>query len=230
MKNIRDLNVWAIAPMHDQHGNDASGAFQPEAAAFVRAAKAGSRYTQWPNGANEASERREKFLDALSDEKGTGQFDVIALFTHGLRVSLPQVGVSVTAGLGAFSAWASARLATDGLLILYSCSVAASPMAGAMSGEGSFCSELAERMTSGSWVWGHYAPGHTTCNPCAARFKVGAHRQPGERVSSMLSGKSWERFKSRLITEAHHPRAGDFRFRFPLMTPAEIADEMLRDD
>lgn len=205
-------------------GNDAGGAFIPEAVLFERRRKALGDQVQRIEFDNlvPASRRASVFLDLMDK---AGAFDAFVYLGHGLRNSLS------SAQIGAAQRPAFCRLlqkkALDKsrmIVTLYACSTGESPrtVRGA-DGDGGFADLVRDDLealgfTSG-WVDGHTTAAHATNNPYTRRFELG----PGANIGGewLVEPKSpdWERWRARLKAKA---KVDPFRFDFPYMTTAEV--------
>ena len=86
------MRILALYASKNAHGNDARGAFIPQATLFARARRAAGDEVELvpfdPTIADRAR-RRAAFLALIEQAK---PFDAIAYFGHGLRTGLPSAG------------------------------------------------------------------------------------------------------------------------------------------
>lgn len=193
---------------------DASGAFQPEARAFVASQQLAATIALFDSNRALADRRYEcaRIIARQTD------LDVIALFCHGWRDGV-QAGWRIpNAGhLADLLVLASRPTST---VILYACDAARDQDADRKDdtqpgpgGTGGFADVLDERMRARGWqgrLFAHSTPGHTTTNPYVRCWA------PGERGQWVIepSSADWRPWRAAL--------QGDLRFRFPFLTRDEV--------
>lgn len=205
-------------------GNDANGAFIPEAILFERRRKAlGDTVQRIPfDNLLPTRQRAAAFLGLM--EKADA-FDVFVYLGHGLRNSL------VSAQIGAAQRPDFCRLLqkkaidkTRMVVTLYACSTGETPRTiRGPNGDGGFADLLRDDLealgfTSG-WVDGHTTAAHATNNPYTRRFDLGPESNIGGEWLVEPKSPDWERWRARLKARA---KDDPFRFDFPYMTAAEI--------
>lgn len=222
------MTVLAIAPAHNSPGkHDATGAFQPEAKAFVRLHT--GKLVLFDNR-NGDSDRARECLDALALENGKGHA-CVGLFCHGFRTGL-QTGVRIgprMIGPRSVKTWAEYlvnALNPDGVVALYACDAArdadadrADDMVTGPAGAGGFASELTREMAAlgwGGWLDAHVTTAHTTKNPYTRRFYSDDDTEDGFWIVPPKASqhRQWQRW---LKSEV-------FRLSFPLMTAQQIQE------
>ena len=200
------MTVLAIAPRHNSPGKrDASGAFAPEARAFIKLH--GGALVDFDNRMDRAA--RWRWLRGTLAAFDGGGFDAVAFFCHGYRNGI-QAGAHMpqAAELASF-----VRATGAGICVLYACDAGrdldperADDLAEGPGGAGGFAWELARH---GLQVDAHVTAAHTTINPHVRRFPAG---------DWIVSPKDplWGAWRRRLKSD----RA--FRLSFPLQSIAEI--------
>lgn len=224
------MKALAITPDRDNHGNDYTGAFHPESLKFAALYGAQLVRSTIDPQLDDAS-RKLSMLAALAALKTSGAlFGLVAFFCHGLRYSLPQWGWTV-ADAKILARALAGIMEPSGSVVLYACSTAGgfSPARGAPAGEGGFADALRDALSmyglDGGAVWAHEHAGHTTCNPLVRRFDI----LPGALGSEWVvprDSAAWDAWARTLKREAHKPKEGDLRFRFPLMSQATLVAEL----
>lgn len=213
------MTVLAIAPRYDRPGvnpktgkawKDATGAFLPEARAFVKLH--GGEVATFDNRASEAS----RFRETLEILASSGPIETLAFFCHGFKSGI-QCGARV------HNLWALARaIPSVQSIALYACDAArdsdadrADDTARGPGGEGGFASLLA-RKARAQWVDAHATAAHTTKNPHLRRFgPSGIGRWLVEPGSDL-----WGEWCARLQNDR------DFRLTFPRLSEAEIRESL----
>jgi hypothetical protein len=208
------MKILALAPLYNSPGkNDATGAFQPEARAFVRLH--GGAYSPIDNHASKAAMRADVMRQIVTERPG-----ILALCCHGWRT-----GIQFGFGLANVAELAEAIAENDGTdaprVVLYACSTADGSGPG---GDGGFADRLRDALCAAGCVEcqvdAHDRPGHTTKNPFVRRFVGAGSAVGGTGGQWIVAPKStlWRRWVAAL--------RGDLRLRFPLMTVAEIHEEV----
>lgn len=214
------MTVLAIAPAHDRPGvnpktgrpyKDATGAFLPEARAFVDLH--GGRLVAFDSLAVE-TERLQEVVRALREERGKAHA-AIGLFMHGYRTGM-QCGFRSfnVATVADALAWA---LAPGGVVALYACDAArdtdadrSDDTAKGPGGAGGFASRLARALgPRARWVDAHATAAHTTKNPHLRRFLTEDATDDGVWIVEPGSAK-WKAWREKL------QRDRAFRLTFPL--------------
>lgn len=207
------MNIVAFAPQFNTAGRkDATGAFQPEARAFLRVVGDGS-LVLIDNRKPEAA-MRAQVLAALSPGTLT-----VAFFCHGL-------GKRIQFGFGlAHVALLASALAGDRnrRVVLYACNTGKGNEP--VGGDGGFADELRDALCRAGCVDcrvdAHTTAGHTTCNPYVRRFEGMGSPVGGVGGYWLVAPGSalWTKWRTAL-------RDTDLRFRFPFMSVAEIHREL----
>ena len=214
------MTVIAIAPAHDSPGKrDSSGAFVPEARAFVKLH--GGRVLLFDNR-REPKDRFVELIDVLAkmprvlDDKGAVvPPHAVAFFCHGHKNGL-QVGATLR---NAHVLAAALRDIGAASVPLYACDAArdndadrsddSEPGPG---GAGGFASTLSAALP-GVVIDAHTTTAHTTRNPHVRRFMNGGDGawlvEPGSAL--------WRTWRDALRDDR------DFRLGFPLMSSEAIA-------
>ena len=203
------MTVIAIAPAHDSPGkHDASGAFIPEARAFVKLH--GGKLLTFDNS-REPAARFVEVIDLLHGRKA----DAVGFFCHGHKNGL-QVGATLR---NAHVLAAALRDVGAASVPLYACDAArdndadrsddSEPGPG---GAGGFASTLSAALP-GVVIDAHTTTAHTTRNPHVRRFMSGGDGawlvEPGSPM--------WRTWRDALREDR------DFRLGFPLMSADAIA-------
>lgn len=209
----------ALAPLHNSEGRrDATGAFQPEAEAWLDAqgltgaeAEAVLIDNRWTNLA-----MRRAVIRALE----CALPDVLGIFCHGWGTGI-QFGFSI----GHVDSLAEA-IHVDGdvapRVALYCCSTGKGPGVG---GDGGFADMLRDALCRAGSVYcrvdAHTTAGHCTRNPYVRRFEGGGSASGGSGGAWIVTPASalWDRWRAAL-------RDTDLRLRYPTMTVAEIHAEL----
>lgn len=216
------MKAFCLAPAHDTpNRKDASGAFQPEARAFVKAS--GLRATVTLFDSNRAlADRRLESSRALARQTDV---DVFAFFCHGWRDGL-QCGWQIRkAGeLADLLALAGRRTST---IILYACDAARDADADreddknpGPGGDGGMAAAIVTGLRARGWegrLYAHATPGHTTRNPWVRFWGRMGPDAPWERGAWLVEPRTplWPAWRAAL--------AGDLRLKFPFLTRAEIS-------
>ena len=217
----RTLVLRPIHPSASKPGD--AGEFAREAMRFGRF-HPGARYVPFNNLAGKGSRRREVERAIASG----GPWDVIALFSHGLKTSIQTGhGVEHVNHLAdVIAANAAPRLCVE----LYACDAARDADADkrddlteSVGGDGGFADMLRDALATRGLVGhvdAHAKPGHTSLNPHVRRFVM--DHGPGAGGEWLVEPGSplWRRWIAAL--------KGDLRHRFPLMTVEEIHAELAR--
>lgn len=229
MGRIEDQVVLAFAPTTNSPGKkDATGAFLPEARAFVRLAKPTSELVLIDNK-QPFHLRRRAVLSALDAHVGSGVSSV-AFFCHGFRSGL-QLGFRLPhiQGLAARISQVCAGVAP--VVALYCCSTGADaegdPLSAPGTGENSFADRLRDRLCMEGAVdcrvMAHTTVAHTTMNPMVV-FMDGMGVPDGGvgGYAPVAPGSAnWPRWRRTL-----RDKAATLRYRMPFMTAASIHAEL----
>lgn len=207
---------------------DASKVFWPEAARFCNAHQvAPNSVVKFPALHKLMVLRRQPVLHAIESAKR--QLETIAFFCHGYRDGL-QSGIA-RADVVRLSA-AIARYATlDAYVLLYACDAGRDgddiriddtlPGPGGDGGFADYLRDTLEALGRRVTVMAHAKAGHATYNPHARRFAAGTGGKGGQwyvEPDSPLWGR-WVR--------ALREPTSTLRYRFPRMTSAAIAEELM---
>lgn len=207
--------------------SDASGAFLPEARAFARFHGVSHELVIRRFPADAPIPKRRAFCVGAFDTAAR-PLDVVAFFCHGWRDGLQAGFLRANVLVLARMMGMHARL--DAHVLLYACETGrdsdaetdddSEPGPG---GDGGFADELrdaCEALGRRVTVMGHSTAGHCLRNPYARRFAPGAGGRGGEWYVEP-EGALWQRW----VRALRDPRS-TLRFRFPMMTPGEIAQEL----
>lgn len=221
---LSESRVLAFAPAHNAHGKrDATGAFIPEAKRFVAAASEGELHLF--DNRKPFAQRRREVLGVLAEYEPV---DAVAFFCHGSMRSI-QAGFGMRS-VKQLAGELDGVSRSDFLVVpLYCCSTGDDPNDDPMSapgtGEGSFADALRDELCRHdikyNRVMGHTTVAHTTKNPHVIFFDgMGTPEGVEGGYAPVKPGtKAWAPWRRAL-------RAGDFRYRFPFMTPGEIHAEL----
>lgn len=219
------MAALVFAPAFNTVGkSDSTGAFVPEARAFVALHKLEGSLTLFDNKAKLAARRRHA-VDRISQEK-LGTVGLVAYFGHGLKDGI-QLGFQM-AHVREF-AEALARVAEPELRVaLYACDTGkndddddANDMRPGPGGDGGFADALRGHLFLcgvKATVYAHAGTGHTTRFPYVRVFEPGELGGGGWLVEP--GGFYWKRWVTALRTTS-------LRLRFPLMTREQIEAELL---
>jgi hypothetical protein len=211
-----------FAPLINALGNDASGAFQPEARAFAKLHGVDQSNVHLFDNRAPMAARRAQVASWMNKADGA---DTFALFCHGCPT-----GVQAGWEIGVIWQMAEAIKAActhAPTVVLYCCSTGADTDADTADedcngpgGEGGFADALRHELVKvgvKATIYAHATRGHTTQNPRVRRF-LPDQAAGGEWVIAPHS-EHWPAW-------AHALRDTDLRFRFPFMTQADIESEL----
>ncbi len=208
------MRTLTLAPMYNSPGKkDATGAFQPERAAFCNCV-APMAYNYAIDNTESKNTMRAFVLRYIHVD--TPQ--LLAVFSHGWRTGI-QFGFSL-ANVDELAV-ELARGCTSVRVALYCCSTGSGPGVG---GDGGFADMLRDALCRAGavdcQVDAHDRAGHTTKNPYVVRFMGQGSATGGQGGQWIVAPKSklWGRWVRAL--------RGDLRFRFPLMDVAAIHAEL----
>lgn len=228
---LSEYRALVFVPEHNMHGKkDVTGAFLPEAEAFLEMCAEGSEIVRFDNSKGFAA-RRKQVLAALEERK---DFDTVAFFCHGWEKGI-QAGFSKATT----KALAKAILDTCGdneevIVPLYCCSTGEDPddddITAAGTGDDSFSDRLRDALCADGAtqcrVMGHTTVGHTTSNPMVL-FMDGMGSEyggvGGYPPVSPGARKMWSAWKKAL---RDRKGGNTLRFRFPFMTVGAIHEEL----
>jgi hypothetical protein len=218
------------------HGNDAQGAFVPQALRFEKRMKSlGHNVVMFPFDPTSAhfkggeTEVRKRFLlDVKAASLMPGSLDAWVYFGHGTRTGLPSAKLALSDIPTLVQ-----MLLVDGpsllTVVLYACSTASTPKryaADEVEGDGGFADELRDELTRrgcAGHVDAHTTAAHTTTNPFVRRFVM--------EPEAMAQGGSWlvepgSEFWRTWRAALSDP--GDtLRFDFPWMNRSELHDRLV---
>lgn len=218
----------AFVPDQNTPGKaDVTGAFLPEARAWARHHGYDPQFVihRFPVEA-QMSGRRATVVQAIAGT--TLPLQMVAFFCHGWRDGLQ-------AGFARNSILVLARLlalhaAIDAHVMLYACDTGrdqdvdqADDKLPGPGGDGGFADELrdaCEAIGRRVTVMGHTTAGHCAWNPFARYFAPGCGGRGGHWYVEPES-PLWQRW----VRALRDPRS-TLRYRFPMMTPEEIAEEL----
>lgn len=215
------MRILALYASVNAHGNDAKGAFIPQATLFAKHHRAAGHVVELvpfdPTIAVRAK-RRAAFLAIIA---ASSSFDAIVYFGHGLRTGLPSAGFTleqIDELAGAIHAKASKRL----IVTLYACSTAGAigRDRDKLEGDGGFADELRDRLSvlgHTGWIDAHTTAAHTTINPHTRRFYLdGIAKATGGAFIVAPGSPEWKSWHGALKTNQ------ELRFGFPFMTAGEL--------
>lgn len=224
-------NAVILTPTTNEPGKkDVTGAFAPEAQRFATLLRArGCTVTEAAiDNTQPMAKRRQRSIDAINaaPAKTMSPINLLAFFCHGWRD-----GVQVGFTRKTLDDLVSMRFSSDVLVALYCCSTGED--AGKRGtdapgvGDGSFADTLRDRLCASGRVdcrvFAHTTVAHTTRNPNALFFD--GMGSPVGGVGGIApvhpKHKLWPAWKRALQSDS------DFRFRFPMMSVAEIHAELL---
>lgn len=225
------MKILAMNASLNAHGNDAKGAFIPQAQRFTKTrTAAGDAVTSvgFDNLIANRVKRRADFLARLHfATTGKGPIDALAYFGHGLRTGLPSAGFTlqtIDALADAIHAVAAPRL----VIALYACSTAAANAKDRdrHDGDGGFADVLRDRLSvrgHTGWVDAHTIAGHTTINRFTRRFHMdGSHEGVGGSFIVAPGSALWTKWGAALKLDE------GFRFGFPFVDEHVIAETLAR--
>lgn len=235
------MRILTITPTYNsKNKSDATGAFIPEAleyracmSALYPAAEIFA--VKFDNSQKVKAKRRTEVEKLIWETGGDGLWDVIAFFGHGLKEAIQSGHDLKTAG---DLAEVIALRSSDTVVIpLYACDAADTKVKSAPGGDGGMADTLRDILSSKNklgHIDAHVTTGHTTINPNVRRFSkdgrgplTGGHyivepkpAKDATEAQRAAVSKLWSRWR-RALSDT------DLRFRFPLMTQAEIHAELL---
>jgi hypothetical protein len=239
-KGVRELlaqrRALIFLPKHNSHGKrDVTGAFRPEAKRIAKLFH-GSRVIEFDNRCGFVTRRHEVLGALRTTPSQSGPFDTVIFLCHGWTDGI-QAGFKRRDAAKLATAIRYAVRRADVRVPLYCCSTGddefddpfqavASPYHdGCGPGEGSFADKLRDRLCELGAVtcsiMGHTCEGHTTRNRHALRFEGMGSSYGGIGGFRLVApgSKLWRPWCDAL-------KVGDFRFRFPYMTVANVHEEL----
>lgn len=196
------------------HRDDFSGAFDPEARAFLMR-HPGDRIMV-DLGRPEA-ERQRQVIAAIEQHAP----EAFVWFGHGLASSIPQLGLNTDGEVATFTG-ALAAACTSPIVAFYACSMGGGPGVG---GDGGICDRVRDSLVKhgarGCRVYGHVGAGHTTMRPYVRCFD-GPEAKPGN-IGGRYVVEPPPSGSSRRFTAWKIALHGPLRFDFPFLSAAEIA-------
>jgi hypothetical protein len=222
------LRVLCFVPDANTPGrSDTSGAFLPEARAFARHHGVNPEHVVRRFPAALPIQKRRAACVAAFDTCDQ-PLDAVAFFCHGWRDGLQSGFLRANVLVLARLMGMHARL--DAHVLLYACDTGRDAdletdddIESGPGGDGGFADELrdaCEALGRRVTVMAHTTRGATTINPYARRFAPGCGGRGGEWYVEP-EGPLW-----RLWVRALRDPRSTLKFRFPMMTPAEIAVEL----
>jgi len=214
------MRILVLYSSKNTHGNDAVGAFIPQAMRFAKSRRAVGDVVDLvpfdPTIADRAT-RRARFLSLI---EAAEPFDAFVYFGHGLRTGLPSAGFTL-ATLPALVSALRAKSRTKRLIVtLYACSTANTPLRGGVDGDGGFADRLRDLLSLGGvsgWIDAHTVAGHTTINRMTRRFYMdGKTEGVGGGWIVAMGSPEWRAWGAALKSDE------SFRFGFPYMTETDI--------
>lgn len=214
------MRVLSLAPLHNSPGKrDATGAFQPEAEMFCSISPAFSDDMYLiDNRAATSKFMRDDTATAIRNARP----DLLAFFCHGWKTGI-QFGWSLDSIDTLATVIAESCSSDAPIVALYACSTAS----GGVGGDGGFADQLRDALCAAGAVNcrvdAHDRAGHTTRNPYVRRFEGQGSTTGGQGGQWIVAPGSsqWKAWRTAL-------QKTDLRLRFPLMTIAEIHEEVTK--
>lgn len=215
-----------FAPDRNTPGKkDATGAFLPEARAFLKQHDLSDDSLVLFDPTAPPSDRRRRVNNALAQRL---ELDVVAFFCHGYARGI-QAGLQST-HLTDFATQLALRARRDLRVALYACDTgrdedaqSADDREPGPGGDGGFADRLRDALEQrglDAVVLGHATAGHTTYNPYMRRFVAGAGGIGGEWFVEPKTAL-WTRW----VRALRAPRS-TLRLRLPWMTPKDVQREL----
>lgn len=201
------MRVLAFCPRSNSPGKkDATGAFIPEALAFVRLH--GGRVAYFDNLLPPA----QRFRSVLQELSQSAPVECVAFFCHGHKN-----GMQIGANLRNIPTLAAAIAGVDARIVpLYACDAARDLDADRSDdslpgpgGVGGYADRLSRALGGDISVDAHTTAGHTTWNPHVRRF-------PGGKWIVEPGSPLWRKWRAKLREDR------DFRLTFPFMSIKDI--------
>lgn len=219
------MNALIFIPKNNAPGkSDVTGAFAPEAAAFMRTHGIPATRRVVFDNARDYLGRAKIVLDTLARVE-PGSLETIAFFCHGWRDGI-QAGVHRS--LSVFADALAKRCVLDPTIILYACSAGRDGDSDAIDDtqpgagdDGGFADALRDALVARGMrprIFAHTTDGHTTRNPYVRLFDD-SRAASGEWLVEPGS-KSWKRWCAEL--------KGNLRFRFPFVSRDDLWKELSR--
>lgn len=213
------MRSLVFTPDRNQIRKDWSAVFRPESLAFAKFHHIDDDQIVQIDISKPKAKRVEQLISAIDDHAKDGPIDLLACFTHGLKNSLPQFGISAERLAAAVASVKSPTI----VVALYACSTGdgAGP-----NGDDGFGDRLRDFLCQdgsvGCRVVSHTTAGHAVRNPYVRMFEGLGSPVGGTGGSWIVAPGSqlWKKWRAALAT-------GTLRFRFPLMTIADIHAELL---
>lgn len=214
------MNALVFVPKSNAHGkNDVTGAFLPEAVAFMRLHGIPQARRVTFDNTQDYRLRAKTVIDMLGRcERGT--LEAVVFFCHGWRDGI-QSGVQ--ASFATFCDALALRCVLNPAIILYACSAgrdgdsdATDDSLPGVGDDGGFADRLRDELVKRGLsprIVAHTCDGHTTRNPFVRIFDK-SRTASGEWVVEPGSPQ-WQAWRKAL--------KGPLRFTFPFLTPAGIA-------
>jgi hypothetical protein len=220
---IDGKKILVLAPKHNTGTKkDATGAFQPEAAAFAKRNGVPKAQVVWiDNHLSKRAMRAAVLAEIEKVKKENGPLAAIACFCHGWKTGI-QFGFDKSTVGWLAQALAGAR---DVRVPLYACSTAQGADGDdstAVGGDGGFADLLRDALCQAGavdcQVDAHTTAGHTSKNPFVRRFQGMGSPSGGAGGFFIVSPSQRQLFAKwrKLLASA------DLRYAFPFMTVAEI--------
>lgn len=212
------MRILSLYSSVNVHGNDAKGAFIPQAVRFKRVREAmGDTVESLPFDPTS----KNVSADVLKMITNAQPFDAFIYFGHGTRRGLPSASMGYTSVGKLSAALASKAIGKRLVVVLYACSTANTPDAKAVdTGDGGFADQLRDALSVlgvRGWVDAHTVAGHTTVNRYTRRFDMDG-KGPGIGGSWLVAPGStlWKAWGDKLKSDE------GFRFGFPFLDVAGV--------
>jgi hypothetical protein len=219
---IDGKRILVLAPLRNSgQKKDATGAFQPEAAAFAKRHGVPKAQVVWIDNGLAKPAMRKAVLAAIDKAKAAGGgLQALAVFCHGWKT-----GIQFGFGAGDVDALAAALAGVKDVRVpLYACNTAkgAGDDAAAVGGDGGFADLLRDALCRAGavdcQVDAHTTAGHTSKNPFVRRFQgMGSPYGGAGGYFIVTPGQKplWGRWRTAL-------RDTPLRHDLPFLTVAEL--------
>lgn len=223
-QKIKNILVFTGDRNSDDKPADYTGAFLPEALAFMKYHNIPSANHLRVDLSKTESTRRQRVYDFIKKRnKEIGPIDGIAFFCHGLTRKI-QLGIRIS-DLENFAYLLKSIVSPENkqfTIALYCCSTGDGPGVG---GDGGFADKLRDSLCQVGLtecsILAHSVSGHTTKNTMKRKFDGMGSPVGGVGGLSIVNPGTilWKKWKTAITTTP-------FRYKIPFMTIAEIHKEL----
>lgn len=216
------MRILSLYSSVNVHGNDARGAFVPQAIRFKKVREAmGDTVESLPFDPTSKTVA----ADVLKMIANAQPFDAFIYFGHGTRRGLPSASMSFASIPKLSAALIAKAIGQKLFVVLYACSTANSPDAKAVeTGDGGFADQLRDALSLGGvrgWVDAHTIAGHTTINRFTRRFHMDGKAAGIGGTWLVAPGSTlWKAWGDLLKKDE------GFRFGFPFLDEAGVAKRL----